>query len=129
MRPECKIISAPALREIYNNLIEKVKLWKKQGVKTFYFITNVKLDTSGVVMASSMVSGNHWSCVHINLETGDGLYADSIGREVPRDFGDTFSNYFQAIWKVYKEKPLSNPCTLLMKFSEQQVRTNVDIFV
>ena len=67
-----------------------------------------------------MVSGNHWSCVHINLESGDGLYADSIGREVPRDFGDTFSNYFQAIWKVYKEKPLSNPCTLLMKFNDQK---------
>ena len=129
MRPECKIISALALREIYNNLIEKVKLWKKQGGKTFYFITNVKLDTSGVVMASSMVSGNHWSCVHINLETGDGLYADSIGREVPRDFGDIFSNYVQAIWKVYKEKPSSNPCTLLMKFNEQNARTNVDIFV
>ena len=80
-------------------------------------------------MASSMVSGNHWSCVHINLETGDGLYADSIGREVPRDFGDTFSNYFQAIWKVYKEKPLSNPCTLLMKFNDQKARTNVDIIV
>ena len=34
--PECKIISAPALRvysRIYNNLIEKVKIWKKQGVK------------------------------------------------------------------------------------------------
>ena len=57
----------------------------------------MRLDRSGVIMASSMVSGNHWSCVHINLETGDGLYADSIGREVPRDFGDAFSNYFQAI--------------------------------
>ena len=52
-------------------------------------------------MASSMVSQNHWSCVHINLETGDGSAdADSIGREVPRDFGNTFSNYFRAIWKV-----------------------------
>ena len=94
IRPECKI-SAPALREysrIYNNLIEKVKLWKKQGVKTFCFITNVRLDRSGVIMASSMVSGNHWSCVHINLETGDGLYAESLGREIPRDFGDTFNN-------------------------------------
>ena len=38
----------------------------------------MRLDRSGVIMASSMVSGNHWSCVHINLETGDGL-ADSIG--------------------------------------------------
>ena len=47
-----------------------------------------------------MVSRNHWSCVHINLETGDGSSADSIGREVPRDFGDTSRNYFQAIWKV-----------------------------
>ena len=47
-----------------------------------------------------MVSGNHWSYVHINLETGDGLYADSIGREVPRDFEDTSSNVFQAICKV-----------------------------
>ena len=75
-----------------------------------------------------MVSGNHWSCVHINLETGDGLYADSIGWEVPRHFGDTFSNYFQAIWKVYKEKTLSNPCTLLMKFNEQKTHINVDIF-
>ena len=89
----------------------------------------MRSDRSGVIMASSMVSGNHWSCVHINLETGDGLYADSIGREVPRDFGDTFSNYFQAIWKVYKEKPLSNPCTLLIKFYEQKARTTVDIFV
>ena len=79
IRPESKIISVPALREysrIYNNLIEKDKLWKKQGVKTFCFITNVRLDRSGVIMASSMVSGNHWSCVHINLETGDGLYED-----------------------------------------------------
>ena len=65
-------------------------------------------------MASSMVSGNHWSCVHFNLETRDGFYADSIGREVSRDFEDTFSNCFQAIWKVCKEKPLSNLCTLLV---------------
>ena len=57
----------------------------------------MRLDRSGVIMASSMVSGNHWSCVYINSETGDGLYADSIRREVPRDFGDAFSNYFQAI--------------------------------
>ena len=49
-----------------------------------------------------MVSGNHWSCVHINLEAGDGLYADSIGREVPRDFEDTISNFFQAICKAYE---------------------------
>ena len=79
IRPECKIIFAPALREysrIYNNLIEKVKLWKKQGVKTFCFITNVRLGRSGVIMVSSMVNGNHWSCVRINLETGDGLYED-----------------------------------------------------
>ena len=40
----------------------------------------------------------------INLEAGDGLYADSIGREVPRDFEDTFSNFFQAIYKVYEKK-------------------------
>ena len=46
-------------------------------------------------MASSIVSGNHWSCVQIKLETGDGLYSDSIGREVPRDFEDTFSNFSQ----------------------------------
>ena len=80
-------------------------------------------------MASSMLRGNHWSCVRINLESGDGLYADSIGQEVPRDFGDTFSNYFQTIWKRYKEKPLSNPCTLFVKFIEEQASTNVDIFV
>ena len=94
IRPECKI-SAPALREysrIYKNLIEKVNLWKKQGVNTFCFITSVRLDRSGVIMVSSMVSWNHWSCVHINLETGDGLYAESLGREIPRDFGDTFNN-------------------------------------
>ena len=115
IRPECKIISAPALREysrIYNNLIEKVKLWKKQGVKVFGFITNVRLDRSGVVMASSMVSGNHCSCVHINLETGDELYADSIGREVPCNFGNTFSNFFQAICKVYKKKDFIKPMHL-----------------
>ena len=80
-------------------------------------------------MPSSMVSGNHWSCVHINLETGDGLYADSIGREVPRDFGDRFSNYFGIIWKEYKGNSLSNPCTVFMKFSKQKASTNFDIFV
>ena len=106
-RPECKIISAPALRECsrnYNNLIEKVKLWKKQGVKTFCFIINVMLDRSGIMRAFSMVIGNHWSCVQIKLETGDVLYPDSIGREVPRDFEGTFSNFFQAICKVYEKK-------------------------
>ena len=94
IRPDCKI-SAPALREyskIYNNLIEKVNLWKKQVVNTFCFITKVKLDRSGVIMVSSRVSGNQWSCVQINLEAGDGLYAESIGREIPCDFGDTFNN-------------------------------------
>ena len=132
IRPECKTISAPALQEysrIYNDLIEKVKLWKRLGVKTFCFITNARLDRIGVIMASPMLIGNHWSCVHFNLETGDGLYADSIGRQVPHNFGDIFSIYFQAIWKVYKEKPLSNPCTLLMKCNEQKARTNLDIFV
>ena len=62
IRPECKIIFVSAQREyfrVYNNLIEKVKLWKKQDVKTFCFITNVRLGRSGVVMASPMVSGNH----------------------------------------------------------------------
>ena len=51
-----------------------------------------------------MVIGNHWSCVDIKLETGDGFYADSIGREVPRDFEKSFSNFFKAICKVYKKK-------------------------
>ena len=50
-----------------------------------------------------MVSGNLWPCVHIDLETGDGLYTDSIGREIPRDFEDTFSNFFQAISKIYEK--------------------------
>ena len=54
-------------------------------------------------MASSMLSGNHWSCVHINLETGDGLYADSIGRKVPGYFADTYSKVFQPICKVHKK--------------------------
>ena len=106
IRPECKIISAPPLQEYsrnYNNLIEKVKRWKKQGVKTFCFRTNVGLDRSGIIMKSSMVSGNYRSCVHINLETGDVLYADSIGQEVPCDFKDTFSNFFQAVCNVYKK--------------------------
>ena len=38
IRPECKIISALGLQEYsrnYNNLIEKVKIWKKQSVRTF----------------------------------------------------------------------------------------------
>ena len=51
-----------------------------------------------------MVSGNHWLCVHIDLETRDGLYTDSIGREIPRDFEDTFSNFFQAICKICEKK-------------------------
>ena len=51
-----------------------------------------------------MVSGNHWFCVHIDLETRNGLYTDSIGREIPRDFEDTFSNFFQAICKIYEKK-------------------------
>ena len=77
-----------------------------------------------------MVSGNHWPCVHINLETGDGLYTDSIGREVPRDFEDTFSNFFQEIYKIYEKKlTLLNPCKLLMKFNQQKARKNVYIFV
>ena len=104
--PECNIISAPPLLEysrIYNNLIDKIKLWKKQDVKTFGFIVNATLDRCGVVMASSVVSGNHCFCVRVNLETGDVLYADSIGREVPSNFGKTFSNFFQAIYEVYKK--------------------------
>ena len=66
-----------------------------------------------------MVSGKHWSCVHIKLETGNGLYKNSIGQEVPRGFGDTFS-FFQAICKVYEKKPMTllNPCKLLMKFNQ-----------
>ena len=55
IRPECRIISAPKLREYsrnYNNLIEKLKLWKKQGVKLFCFTINVRLDRSGVIMTS-----------------------------------------------------------------------------
>ena len=106
IRRECKVISASTLREYsrkYNNLILKIKLWKKQGVKTFSFIINVRLD-SRVIMASSTVRGNYCSCVHIKLETGDVLYADSIEREVPRDFEDTFNNFFQAIYKVYEKK-------------------------
>ena len=101
IRPECKIISAPAPREYsknYINLIGKVKLWKKHGVKTFCFIIDLILDTSGVIM----VSENHQSCEHFNLETGDGLCRFYKTR-VPRDFQDTFSNFFQAIRKLYEK--------------------------
>ena len=55
VKPECKIISAPALQEYsrnYNNLTEKLKLWKKQGVKLFCLKINVSLDRSGVIMIS-----------------------------------------------------------------------------
>ena len=55
IRPEFKIFSAYALGEYfrnYNNLIEKLKLRKKQDVKTFYFIINVRLDKSGVIVTS-----------------------------------------------------------------------------
>ena len=89
----------------------------------------MRLDRSGVIMASSMVSENYWSCVHSNLETGDGPYAVSIGQEVPRDFGDTFSNTIFKQYGKYTKKSLLNPCTLLMKFNEQKARPNVDIFV
>ena len=64
----------------------------------------MRLDRSGVIMSSSMVIGNHWFCLRINLETGDEIYADSVGRAVPRDFEDTFSNSFQATCKVYEKK-------------------------
>ena len=87
----------------------------------------MRLDKSGVIMTFSMVSGNHWSCVHIILETGDGLYADSIGREVPRYLQDTFSNVFQPIYE--KHMTLINPCRLIMKLNQQKACTNVDIFV
>ena len=126
IRPECKVVFAPALQEYsrnYNNLIEKVKLWKKQGVKAFYFIINVILDKSGVKMSSSMESGNHWSCVHISLETEDGLYADSVGREVPRDVLPTFFKQYAKYMK--KVMTLSNPCKSLIKFNQQNLRTNV----
>ena len=55
IRPEFKIFPAHALGEYsrnYNNLIEKFKLRKKQDVKTFYFIINVRLDKSGVIVTS-----------------------------------------------------------------------------
>ena len=34
--------------------------------------------------------------------TGDRLYTDSIGWEVPLDFEDTWSNFFQTIFKYEK---------------------------
>ena len=62
----------------------------------------MRLDRSGVIMASSKVSWNHWSCVQVNLETEDGLYADSIGREVPSDFGDNLENIFgESLYQIH----------------------------
>ena len=81
-----------------------------------------------------MVSENHWSCTHFNLEIGDGLYADSIGREVPRNFQDTFSNFFQAICKLYEK----NDFIKSMKVQSHEIQVHeiqpaksahVDIFV
>ena len=77
-----------------------------------------------------MVSQNHWPCVLTNLETGVGLYKDSIGREVPRDFEDTFSNFFKQYAKhTKKTMTLLNLCKLLTKSNQQKALTNVDIFV
>ena len=77
-----------------------------------------------------MVSGNHWSCVHINLETGDGLYADSIGREVPRDSRTHLATFFEQYVKYTKESmTLLNPCKLFMKLNQQKACTNVHTFV
>ena len=76
-----------------------------------------------------MVSGNHWSCVHIDIETGDGLYADSIGREVPRYFETHLATFFKEYAKCTKKMTLLNSSKLLMKLDQQKVHTNVDIFV
>ena len=78
-----------------------------------------------------MVSGNHWSCVHINLETGDGLYTDSVRPEIPRDFEDTFGNFFSSNTRSIRKNTMTllNPCKLLMKFNQQKGRSNADIFV
>ena len=73
-----------------------------------------------------MVTGNHWSCVQIKLETGDVLYPDSIGREVPRDLKAHLATFFKQYAKSTKKNmALLNPCKLLMKFNQQKVRTNI----
>ena len=71
-------------------------------------------------MASLMVSGNDWSCV----QTGDGLYAELLEREIPRNFEDTkqYAKYTKII-------SLLNSWKLFLKVNQQKVRTNVDIFV
>ena len=77
-----------------------------------------------------MVNENHWPCVLTNLETGVGLYKDSIGREVPPDFEDTFSNFFQAICKAYKKNyDFIKSMQIAHENNQQKARINVDIFV
>ena len=58
------------------------------------------------------------------------IYTDSKGREIPRDFEDTFSNFFQ-VSKVYEKKAMTllNPCKLLIKFNQQKAPSNMHIFV
>ena len=89
----------------------------------------MRLDISRVIIASSVVTRNHRSCVHINLETGDGLYADSIGQEVPCDF-EHLATFFKQYSKYTKKTmTLLNPCKFLMRFDQQNACRNVETSV
>ena len=98
---------------------------EKAVLRQFRFTTNVRLDRKGVIMALSMVTENHWFCVHINLETGYGLYADSIANSSSK----THLAMFFKEYAKYTKTTLLNSCKLLMKFNQQEASTNVEIFM
>ena len=74
-----------------------------------------------------MVRENHWFCVHINLETGYELYADSIANSFSKTHLATFFKEYAKHTKI--NMTLLNPCKFLMKFNQQEASTNVEIFM
>ena len=68
----------------------------------------MRLDRSGVIMASSMVSGNHWSCVYINSETGDRLEMDFMQIQYGEKFHAILETHLATIFKQYEKYTKKN---------------------
>ena len=81
-----------------------VQSWKEYGIQSCCVILNVSKTESGdeTLIANRGESGNHWSCMYMNLESKTLVYADSLGWPLPINIDSSLQGLLSQIEQHYQ---------------------------
>ena len=79
---------------------EKIKTWTDSGVRKICVIANAGRKLGNTFFANQFITGNHWVCFSLELESKEILYCDSLAWSAPKEFPENISFFLSAFGRT-----------------------------